>query len=693
MPIRVVGGGNVTILNVCSTHHEHYQKQEAVDGREERNITGSDDYGYVTDAYSLTASEQNNYLSLCLSNQNNAINVAAGSGSSPLAVAQRVTETNSTHGFTSFLVDYEVIDRKTRVTNHQRASCPLSHLASISSKLHDKQTRQQLNQQRQDLQSNVFVQTEDDNNISWETNHCIKRQKSLHHHQNNIDENDDETRLDCNIPVFDLGSREAIRQVSSPDHDTKNASVQGDSSYFDFSNETLITEVVSRCIAQKGTATFPVKLHEALEKIECDGHADIIGWLQHGRSFKIHKHKEFAELILPQYFVMTKKSSFLRQLNLYSFNRISTGSRLRKSKNTASDQNSYYHERFLRGLPHLCQTMKRIKVNGNIIRTASNPDNEPEFALFPPCLSTRLLIDTSTGIESRNSTNNGVVLKKYGIESVSMVEEETQYKKRLRNLAIKTCHPEQLMLGSASSFSIAAKKKSQHKAFECDLITDTTNKIRAASTDGLDLLVSQLPDDPNFVARLNRNSVSLEHLYFTNSIEQPLNKFESSLSSPDFSPWLSHSNSAIKEEEERISSALVSTFPLKLQRILDKLETENSVDIISWLPHGRAFRLHDVSRFVTELMPQFFNQTKYSSFQRQLHMYNFQRITSKTNKDKGSYHHPSFIRGEPDKAGLIRRMRVNGKGTRQPGNPSSEPNFYLLPVIPSLVIETKETVR
>lgn len=39
------------------------------------------------------------------------------------------------------------------------------------------------------------------------------------------------------------------------------------------------------------------------------------------RSFKIHKQMEFAEIILPRYFVMTKKSSFLRQLNLYGFNR------------------------------------------------------------------------------------------------------------------------------------------------------------------------------------------------------------------------------------------------------------------------------------------------------------------------------------------------------------------------------------
>lgn len=70
-------------------------------------------------------------------------------------------------------------------------------------------------------------------------------------------------------------------------------------------------------------AAFPVKLHETLTQIENDGLDSIVGWLPHGRSFKIKKQKEFVDIILPKYFVMTKKSSFLRQLNLYGFNRLS----------------------------------------------------------------------------------------------------------------------------------------------------------------------------------------------------------------------------------------------------------------------------------------------------------------------------------------------------------------------------------
>jgi len=86
--------------------------------------------------------------------------------------------------------------------------------------------------------------------------------------------------------------------------------------------------------------TFPMKLHEALTQIENDGLDSIVGWLPHGRSFMIHKPKEFEDYILPKYFTMTKKSSFLRQLRLYGFNRL-TGK--------GPDQGHYCHEKFLRG--------------------------------------------------------------------------------------------------------------------------------------------------------------------------------------------------------------------------------------------------------------------------------------------------------------------------------------------------------
>jgi hypothetical protein len=129
---------------------------------------------------------------------------------------------------------------------------------------------------------------------------------------------------------------------------------------------------------------------------------------------------------------------------------------------------------------------------------------------------------------------------------------------------------------------------------------------------------------------------------------------------------------------------------LKLQRMMDKLESERQdTNIISWLSHGRAFLVHNPEAFVDHLMPVYFNQTKYSSFQRQLHMYQFQRITA--GKDKGAYHHAHFQRGKPHLCARMIRTRVNGKGCRKPGNPNTEPNLYSLeplsPITPGTSIE------
>ena len=76
--------------------------------------------------------------------------------------------------------------------------------------------------------------------------------------------------------------------------------------YFDYSNELPLPEERD-CWALSTRTTsspvFPLKLHETLTQIENDGYDDIIGWLPHGRSFKIHKQKEFTEIILPRYVI------------------------------------------------------------------------------------------------------------------------------------------------------------------------------------------------------------------------------------------------------------------------------------------------------------------------------------------------------------------------------------------------------
>jgi len=50
------------------------------------------------------------------------------------------------------------------------------------------------------------------------------------------------------------------------------------------------------------------------------------------------------------------------------------------------------------------------------------------------------------------------------------------------------------------------------------------------------------------------------------------------------------------------------TFPIKLFKVLDYADSGGYSSIISWLPHGRTFKIHDVNRFKKEVMSKFFSK-------------------------------------------------------------------------------------
>lgn len=84
----------------------------------------------------------------------------------------------------------------------------------------------------------------------------------------------------------------------------------------------------------------------------CDADVKIaISWDHHGRSFRIYRKNLFEHVILPRYFQMRKLKSFIRQLSLYGFAKITAG----------MDKDSYYHPRFLRGEYELCYHIRRAR--------------------------------------------------------------------------------------------------------------------------------------------------------------------------------------------------------------------------------------------------------------------------------------------------------------------------------------------
>jgi len=115
---------------------------------------------------------------------------------------------------------------------------------------------------------------------------------------------------------------------------------------------------------------LPVKLNAILNNLEF---SSIIVWLPHGRSWRILDRDRLTKEVLPLFFQNANFNSFVRLVNAWGLlfetcNRVNaidsnkstmTMNRFRRIK-SGVDGDSYYHEMFLRGMPHLHIRTKRL---------------------------------------------------------------------------------------------------------------------------------------------------------------------------------------------------------------------------------------------------------------------------------------------------------------------------------------------
>uniref|UniRef100_A0A7S1YDK1 HSF-type DNA-binding domain-containing protein n=1 Tax=Grammatophora oceanica TaxID=210454 RepID=A0A7S1YDK1_9STRA len=132
-------------------------------------------------------------------------------------------------------------------------------------------------------------------------------------------------------------------------------------------------------------------------------------------------------------------------------------------------------------------------------------------------------------------------------------------------------------------------------------------------------------------------------------------------------------------DARRNRGGVTEPFPEKLHRMLAWAEHEGMSDVVGFFPHGRAFAIHKPKDFLEKVMTNFFRQTRLTSFQRQLNLYGFKRITQ--GPDNGGYYHELFLRGRPGLCINMKRTKVKGNNKLTRQQPETEPNFYAMPAV------------
>ena len=115
-----------------------------------------------------------------------------------------------------------------------------------------------------------------------------------------------------------------------------------------------------------------------------------------------------------------------------------------------------------------------------------------------------------------------------------------------------------------------------------------------------------------------------------------------------------------EDHQQQQQQRNTNQFPWKLHQVLSDAENNGEDAVISWLPDGKAFCIHNRERFLATIMKTYFSQTKFKSFQRQMNLWGFQKVPKAERRQKDSYFHRYFVKGQPDLCRKMIRQRIKG---------------------------------
>ena len=386
-----------------------------------------------------------------------------------------------------------------------------------------------------------------------------------------------------------------------------------------------------------GSATmsfFPRKLHTMLEHASEHNLDDIVVWQQGGKSFKIVDAKRFSDEIMPEFFnQQTKYKSFQRQLNVYGFRRIHHG----------PNKGGYSHKFFVRKSPELCDKM--IRRGGHGGTTAHSPRSSDSSTVL------KEFFESITLDESKDE----LFAQAQGQPNQQDVQEVEETVVPVEPISLDDGHV--ASNSNNSNTNNSGSEEQPMKLHDSEVETfynffypeDPTEKslvsnILRDSCDDLDDILRMMDDDEADEDSSHGSSSTVSHSSRDKKVAATTDE---------------DNNDDIEEEEDDDDelSPDQTSFPWKLHLMLEQSSKQNYTHIVSWVQDGTAFQVHNSSEFVTKIMGNYFDTTKFESFRRQLSMYGFRRERSGPNR--GIIRHPNFVRGNRNLCKDIRRIKMS----------------------------------
>jgi heat shock transcription factor 1 len=99
--------------------------------------------------------------------------------------------------------------------------------------------------------------------------------------------------------------------------------------------------------------------------------------------------------------------------------------------------------------------------------------------------------------------------------------------------------------------------------------------------------------------------------------------------------------------------------PKFLFKTYDILENPEMNDCIKWSEDGTKLIIVDTKAFESKVLPVYFKHSNFSSFVRQLNMYDFHKIKSGSNQ--WLYQHRLFVRDRKEQLSLIKKKRGDAR--------------------------------